>query len=394
MVALDARTGRQRWATKLNFKAVTTTPVVDGGRVYVAGAGSCEATQLNLEALDATHGTERWQVGIGSRLFVSSGAASGPAVAKGVAVVGAAETNTQATVQPGPAGPSGGGAGFPTASVALQGLDGATGRKRWSITVPMTAQFIDAGDTVVFLSLDGSSTRSTATATAIDRATGRQRWQVSGFANQMVAGSDALYMLGTRPPASSTGPGTPSVGPTYLLGAFDSHTGEARWQVPLDGPMMGTPSVVGSIAVITTYRLAGPQSGPPSAVVVALDSATLWRQNPPGGTEASIAVGSGNNAVYVATPTGLTAVNPQTGTTQWTVPLTNPPSGGAGTIVAGAGIVALAAPGGAVVLDASDGHRLWALTTTTSRPTQLAIAHHNVYLTDGTNSCGSARGGG
>jgi outer membrane protein assembly factor BamB len=376
---------------------VTTTPVVDGGRVYVAGAGSCQATHLNLVALDAKHGTERWQAAMGTRLFVSSGAASGPAVANGVAVVGAAETNTQATVQAGPSRSSAGGAGFPAASVAVQGLDGATGRTRWSITVPMTAQFLDVGDTVVFLSLDGSSTRSTATATAIDRATGKQRWQVSGFANQTVAGSDALYELGVRPPVSSTGPGTPPVGPTYFVVAVDSHTGQARWQVPLDGPMLGTPSVVGSVAVVTTSRMTVPQAGPPSGVVVAFDSATgheLWRQNPAGATEASLAVGSGNNAVYVATPTSLTAVNAQDGTTQWTVPLTNPSSNGAGSIVAGEGIVALAAPGGAVVLDAANGHRLWTLTATTSRPTQLAIADHNVYLTDGTNSCGSTGGGG
>jgi outer membrane protein assembly factor BamB len=299
-----------------------------------------------------------------------------------VVVVAACETNQHTRVH------------SATEPVTMRGLDGVTGKLRWSTPVAADEQLIDTGTVLVLVPDQGdpnTGQTGTATATALDWRTGRQRWRgpVPDFGgSQFVGSADALFGFFNASSAPMGGVPSPSA---YSLVATDARSGQPRWQVPLGGVSAAAPIVVGSV-VTALFVVSSPSATSPSSALVGFDTATgreLWRHSLPGDFPGG-AIASGNGAIYVLTPNGLTAFTAQSGATQWTVPLTGPARGPASTITAGAGIVALSTPHGVVMLDAHDGHRRWE----TSQPAPLAIAEHNIYLTATAGSCGGREGGG
>ncbi len=290
LVALDAKSGAERWQFKTGG-AVAGAPAVVDGTVFV---GSYDG---NVYALEAATGAERWRTSIG----VVGGA---PAVAEGLVYVTTGQGNAAPAVTDGTVYA---GDGFGS---VLYALDAATGEQRWS---------------------SGQLQRGLS---AFDAVTGTERWHVTterqvnappAVTGGLVYVSDVdrrLYALdpargsqiwsariGEDPDVSATGASIVTPGPApavsdgtvYAAGwdgtlvALDSATGAEHWRAEVAFGTVSSP-VVASDAVLI---------GGMDGTVSAFDAATgklQWTHALDDAIGASLAVADG--IVYVPTADG------------------------------------------------------------------------------------------
>jgi outer membrane protein assembly factor BamB len=263
--ALDAVTGNTHWHFEvpeaLPPRAIETSPAVIDGVVYAVN------TDGVLYAVDATTGQERWRLEtIEEETVAYAAGQSSPAVVDGVLYLG-------------------------TADGYLAAIDAATGSVTWR--APLNPGFaIEASPAVaegmVYLSYGGMR--------AIDAATGEGRWE----------GRD--YVPVSTPAVVE---GIVYVGMGSHVYAFDSQTGEERWQV-IDSIAMGSaPAVADGVIYIGSF---GPN-------VSAMDTATgeqLWRFAAPGESFGA-AVTLADGIVYASGHNGglLYTLDAKTGQEQW-----------------------------------------------------------------------------
>jgi outer membrane protein assembly factor BamB len=223
LYAVSAGGGGQKW--RLDAKqSLVPPPAAGGGLVYVSVDGS-------LRALDATTGTQRWQL-------ASSGANAftAPIVAGGVVVVADSAgilagldaatgtrrwTHTASDGVTAPTWAAAGGVLYACANTQVRAYDLATGAPKWTSAVdarldPGNKPLTVAGGTV-FVPGDARVQQSARALTALDAATGRTRWTFTT--------GEKAYVEG---PAAVDG-GTVYLGSERGLYAVDAATGTRKW---------------------------------------------------------------------------------------------------------------------------------------------------------------------
>ncbi|MFE2511624.1 PQQ-binding-like beta-propeller repeat protein [Streptomyces naganishii] len=201
LCALDARTGRLRWAFRTRGRA--GSPVVSGGTVCVADEVSY------LYALDAATGRRRWTFATGDQVETA------PAVSGGTVLVGGDDRR-------------------------LYALDAATGRKRWEFSAGAAVNVSPAvsGDVVC-----AGVGRNPGILYGVDLATGRQHWKStfgSGIASAGLTVAGGLVLLGVD----------------GRLFAMDAGSGRRRWKCDMGKGGVNSRSVPagsGSVAYVSGY---------------------------------------------------------------------------------------------------------------------------------------------
>jgi outer membrane protein assembly factor BamB len=190
LMAIDARTGRQRWSEPLRF-AGSCSPLVVGDQLVVA------TQEGHVSAFETATGKEIWHYRNDSLLFGS------PAVADGMVVI-ADETG------------------------GVTALDLETGRKRWQtkaggevFSTPAIAR-----DTIYLATRKPSLV-------ALDLATGRQLWQRGFGGESSPAVSNGSIFLGSDDQAAR---------------AVEARSGDLRWSSPL-GYAIASSATVGDRAI-------------------------------------------------------------------------------------------------------------------------------------------------
>jgi outer membrane protein assembly factor BamB len=192
LMAIDAKTGKERWSVPLRF-AGSCSPVVDADRVYVA------TQEGHVSAFAKANGSELWHYRNDNLLFGS------PAVASGVVVI-ADEVG------------------------AVTAIDARTGRELWQD---------DAGAEVFATAAIADGTVYVATTKpsllALDVRTGKERWQrgVGGGSSPAVA--DGTVYLG---------------GDDQALRALDAKTGDTRWSSPLGYAIESSATLAGDAVFV------------------------------------------------------------------------------------------------------------------------------------------------
>ncbi|HEV2292591.1 MAG TPA: PQQ-binding-like beta-propeller repeat protein [Tepidisphaeraceae bacterium] len=184
-VALDPRTGEQRWRVKTGGP-VFSTPHVDGGVVYFGSADH------HVYAVEATSGNVKWKYKTGGGVF------AGPAVARGVVVI-------------------------PSVDKKIYGLDAATGEVKWTLPIGGMVQSKCATDGERVFIGDWVNTLR-----AIGPAKGEQLWEVK-------MGRTAKGIIATpySPAIASPAVGDGKVYITTndgVLHALDTKTGHMVWE--------------------------------------------------------------------------------------------------------------------------------------------------------------------
>lgn len=288
LVALDTRTGDERWRY-LSGRSGYLSPVVADGMVYI---GSADGT---LHAVDAMTGEGRWTFAVPSAGEVLSG--SSPTVAGGLVVIG---SNLG----------------------VLHAVDAATGAERWQATVggssPTTAAVADGALYVLTDGKAGSArpggtfvgafheATTTFSLRVLDLATGTERWTAD--IGPTLAGFQA---------APAVVAGTVLVGGVGPYGrevvALDAADGAERWRFAAEDAINASPVVADGVAVVGSF----------DGNVYAVDLATgtlVWRVETGGGitttayiADGAVVVGSGDGNLYAiggAAPPGTPAATP------------------------------------------------------------------------------------
>ncbi|GLZ09472.1 hypothetical protein Acsp03_69380 [Actinomadura sp. NBRC 104412] len=270
LTAFDLASGRPRWQAPLRTRSLAPTPIVAAGVVCLAG--SLDAGNSGLFAFDPATGRNRWTYR--AELGTSDVAADG-----GVCYL----TDED---------------GF------LAAIDARTGGARWRVRVNeryRTATPVAGGGLVAIETQDGGIR-------AFDAATGRPRWAVASAGRGGVEGvrrelTGAMLIAGGVVYVS---------GSHGTLSALDARTGARRWSVTRDlssreSPSRGgylLPALGGGLAV-----LSDPEGG-----LQAMDAATgrvRWRQTASEGYgEGPLIAGS---LVYQGTLDGLYGFDLATG---------------------------------------------------------------------------------
>jgi outer membrane protein assembly factor BamB len=250
LYALNAATGRRLWTTRLQGSMETPAPprVVDGVLYATSAAMGAAGFFGHVYALDAHDGGLRWRFEAGSVIR------SSPCVSAGTVFVGSFDHNVYA-------------------------LDAATGRRRWTFRTGdqvATCPVVSGG--TVFAGSDDHRLY------ALEAATGRRRWAFSAGARVGVspAVSGGVVCAGTDNPGSLYGvdaatgrqrwktafsSGIASAGLTtagglvYLgvdghLYAVDAGSGRRRWKFAMGKGGVNsrsTAAVAGSVAYISGY---------------------------------------------------------------------------------------------------------------------------------------------
>jgi outer membrane protein assembly factor BamB len=237
--SIDARTGAERWhAADAVFNPSNAT--VGAGAVYVGSEFG------ELIAIDEQTGTERWRIGVSA----SDGPVHSPAFAGGRVYVSAE------------------GGGF----VAV---DAADGSEVWRFdTGNMVAGTAVVADGLAYIGASADS--GTGTLWALDADDGTEVWEIEQPIFSPAIADRVAYS------------GSNELGAF----AFDTATGEQRWNFPINGYArpLGVADGVVYVPADTEHR------------VYALDAATgneLWRFDVDSGIDCCIAVAKG--AVYVGT---------------------------------------------------------------------------------------------
>lgn len=277
LVALDLKTGAQRWTSPVSSSSLSTPDVVGG--LVVVGTGTD-----GLQAVEAATGVKRWSV-------AADGAIPGaPADAHGM-IVFASDRGT------------------------VEAVDAVTGSKIWAVSVedPVIGSVAIANDTVV-VSTNGAEVHH-GMLIALDLETGARRWRTDvGYFGRVgtpgIAGGRVF---------DSTGLDTSTPGSHYIV-AVDLATGAVDWAFAnaSDDPVY-TPAISGDQAFI-------PGEDHTLTRVDASSGMVVWTFAADGVVEVVPALAG--NAVYAASNNGRTfAVDRVTGKELWSVPIRGVPYG-------------------------------------------------------------------
>jgi outer membrane protein assembly factor BamB len=210
IVAVDAKSGRERWVTSLRSH-LESSPMAVGGRLYLG------TDETNVVALRASDGKVLWQ-------FNSPGAIkASPSVHDGRVYVADYEG-------------------------AMFALDAGTGRPVWRTNTTQVPPFGDGG----FYSSPAIgfgrayAARDDGTVFAFDLEDGDIAWSFP--TNNEVYGSPALAKV----------PGTP---PSVYIGSYDEHfyaldarDGRRLWRFDVGGPVPGTATVIGHTVYTSSFK--------------------------------------------------------------------------------------------------------------------------------------------
>jgi outer membrane protein assembly factor BamB len=200
---------------------------------------------------------------------------------------------------------------------------------------------------------------------AFDAATGRQRWSVSvpQFVVAAVRGDVVLTVgpAGAPPPPAGSFP--QPVGQPLIATGLDLATGGQRWQTVL-GRAEGIRPLVAADVVAVPYgyeEFSAPDQSVSHQTVDGLDPATgrkLWtRTTSAEGADPQVAADGGT--VYIAqagTQPSIEAVTSTSGATRWEASLEN---SAIGDVVTTPGVVAIGGQNNVVGLAATTGSRAW-----------------------------------
>jgi outer membrane protein assembly factor BamB len=369
LVAVDARTGQQRWKTALPM-ATVSEPVLSGGLVVVAGTTDCNIPLLTVAAVQAETGQLVWQRAVPAQnpcpysLILH--------ITAGIVVAG---------------GPLQPGAGLPTPCTTPLtgqapgpppvGLDLVTGVQRWQAPAVTGEVLAATTDTVI------ARGANLGCLVGLDSASGKLRWTVIPPTRLLFAATaaDSAFMGG-----QGTGAG-------LAVSAFDPRTGRTGWQVTVPPAGDIFPIAVGDVLVTATTRTSQsfptvapgspkPTPPPPTTVttIAGLDPATghqLWRTEE---HDDQIWTSVGPGLVLITHLNGnkfiVEAREPRTGVRRWQSAALR---GGPPPVTDGAVVLALP-EGSAAAFTAADGRPLWtvpgayAAATVTADTVYLAAA--------------------
>ena len=277
LVALDLKTGAQRWTSLVSSSSLSTPDVVGG--LVVVGTGTD-----GLQAVEAATGVKRWSV-------AADGAISGaPADAHGKIV-------------------------FATDRGTVEAVDATTGSKIWAVSVddPVIAS-IAIGNGLVIVGTNGAETHH-GTLFALDLETGARRWRTDvGYFGRV---------------------GTPGIadGRVYASAGLDSSIPSSRHIVALDlaSGAFDWAFANASDDPVYTPAISGDQAFIPGedhtlTRVDASSGMVVWTFAADGVVEVVPALAG--NAVYAASNNGSTfAVDRVTGKELWSVPIRGVPYG-------------------------------------------------------------------
>ncbi len=265
LLALDAASGDERWRFPTEG-AVGGSAAVAGEVVYIGDEAGF------LYAVDGATGDERWRVDLGASLYTAA-----PAVVDGVVYLTSGAGGTAPAVVDGVVYVGGDGSAS-RGSLHAHAVDAATGQERWNVNLAAT----DTADGLF----------------ALDAATGDERWhfQTVGpvYHSSPVVAGDAVY-VGAQD------------GNVY---AVDLATGEERWRVETGAAVYASPAVVDEVLYV----------GSTDGFLYALDAATgeqRWRLEIGIVRRSSAAVA--DEVVYVVGGDFLWAVDTATGAERWRV---------------------------------------------------------------------------
>lgn len=308
VVAMDARTGRERWRFVTGATGPVAPPAIAEGLVVT------HASDGDLYAIDLVSGQERWRTDLGE--------GSRPGIASAAIAEGRAYVATWSPVEEDEFG------WCCDTTGSLFAVDLLTGRIEWQYSGKQGSLggATVGRDTVYFTNDDWAIH-------AVDRATGSGRWLFTDF-------EDLLYELFTTPALA---------GDTVVFGAWlvpniyalDATTGRVRWQQTLRDGMLSSAAIAdGSVHVGTVggdvyaldlltgrerwrFRADGPLNSSPAVsgdiVLIGSDQGTLyaldrrtgaerWRHSARGAIKASPVV-SQDGYVYIVDGSGrLTAL--------------------------------------------------------------------------------------
>jgi outer membrane protein assembly factor BamB len=210
LVAVDAKSGKPRWTTKLNGH-LESSPMALGGRLYLG------TDKTNVVALRASDGKVLWQ-------FNSPGAIkASPSFHDGRVYVADYEG-------------------------AMFALDADTGKAVWRTNTTALPPFGEGG----FYSSPAIgfghayAARDVGTVFAFDLRDGKVAWSFP--TDHYIYGSPALAKV----------PGTP---PTVYIGSYDEHLyaldaldGKQRWRYDVGGAVPGTATVVGHTVYVSSFK--------------------------------------------------------------------------------------------------------------------------------------------
>jgi len=277
LVALDLKTGAQRWTSLVSSSSLSTPDVVGG--LIVVGTGTD-----GLQAVDAATGTKLWSVA------ADGGIPGAPAHADGLIV-------------------------FATDSGTVEAVDAATGAKAWMASAgdPVIGSVAIADGTVI-VSTNGGETHH-GTLVALDLKTGAQRWRTDvGYFGRVgtpgIAGGRVYGSTGLDASAPNS----------HHVVVLDLATGTLDWEFAnaSDDPVY-TPAISGDQTFI-------PGEDHTLTRVDASSGMVVWTFAADGVVEVVPALAG--NAVYAASNNGSTfAVDRVTGKELWSVPIRGVPYG-------------------------------------------------------------------
>jgi outer membrane protein assembly factor BamB len=239
LIALDAATGRERWRapTPPIFTIEDVSDRVVGGR----GSG-CTSGPAHTYAARTRDGSKLWQARIGSPSPPIRGGDASPTGSGRSGVIVSATSNT------------------------VRGLDAATGRERWSVSVAHAPNVsVDARTVLIAEPNNELRGKVEGVVRAVDRATGRRLWSVSVPDADMVTtalGRGSAAVAFVRQTVSGLDPTFPADMRVMAL-----RTGTERWTTDDLAPVAVTESVV-----VTQQGERGYATG-----LVVLDAATGTR---------------------------------------------------------------------------------------------------------------------
>ncbi len=240
--AIDAATGQERW----HVAVPNGLPVVEGGMLVT---GTSEGY---LVGLDAATGAERWRLQVSTQ-----GGAGNPALADGVAYVGAGvdgffavDAASGTLLWRGDIGDDRTGTAVVAEGIAYVGgatdngtghlyaFDANTGDLLWTRDEPLASPAVLGGV--------GYSGSETGTLTAFNTADGTERWQMDlgGAVNNPAIANGVVYVVSLNDPIDAT------------LFALDAATGDELWSYTVE-PVLGGAAVGGGRAYLDTADYTG-----------------------------------------------------------------------------------------------------------------------------------------